>query len=195
MRWTGITGWSKRPVQPDDNYLTERVKSGDSAAFEQLFRKYEHRLLNFFHKLCFNQALAEDLLQETFLRLWRSRHSLRPGAGKFSTYLFQIGKNCWISHSQTRKYQSQAGAAEIGEVPDTGPHIDPGALAESSELQEKLRDAISSLPEEQRIPFVLSRYEGLTYDEIAQVLAVSSRTVERRVTEAARQLARRLIGK
>ncbi len=181
--------------QLDDSRLMERVKSGDSAAFEQLFRKYQHRLLNFFHKLCFSQTLAEDLTQETFLRLWRSRRGFEPGAGRFSTYLFQIAKNCWFSHRQTRKYRSETRKAELEEFPSAAPSADPGRQAQRTELQARLREAIGSLPDELGIPFILSRYEGLRYKDIAQVLSVSSRTVERRVSDAAKLLAKRLLGK
>jgi RNA polymerase sigma-70 factor (ECF subfamily) len=180
--------------QLGDNRLMERVKTGDSTAFELLFKKYQHRLLNFFHKLCFSQTLSEDLTQETFFRLWRSRHAFTPDAGKFTTYLFQIAKNRWFSHSQTKKYRAEEAAAGLGAV-STSASADPGLNVESADLQHKLREAINSLPDDLRIPFVLSRYEGLRYEDIAQVLEISSRTVERRVSDAARLLAKRLLGK
>lgn len=181
--------------QPGDNQLMERVKSGDAAAFEQIFREYERSLLNFFYRLCFSQTLAEDLTQETFLRLWRSRGGYDPAAGKFSTYLFQVAKNCWLSHSQTKKYRAQRSSAELGEMPDTAGAPDPGRVAEAADLQRKLREAIAGLPDELRIPFILSRYEELKYEQIGQVLDISPRTVERRVSDAAKLLAKRLKGK
>ena len=181
--------------QAQDKHLVERIRTGDSTAFEQLFRKYQHKVLNFFHKLCFNRALAEDLVQETFLRLWRSRRGLRPEAGKFTTYLFQVAKNCYINHAKRGKFQRQQSGRELDSITESRPGVDPGLAAENSELQQRLRDAIGTLPEEQRIAFVLSRYEGLKYEEISTVLSVSPRTVERRVAEAARLLAKRLLGK
>ena len=180
-------------MQPDDNSLMERVKSGDSAAFEQLFRKYEHAVLNFLHKLCFSQTLAEDLTQETFLRLWRSRHSFKPGSGRFSTYLFQIAKNHWLSFKQTKKYQARMSSLEPGDMQHAAADADPGRETESAELQQRLRAAIESLPDELRIPFILSRYEGLKYEDIGRVLEISPRTVERKVSDAAKLLAGRLL--
>ncbi len=180
---------------PGDNQLMERVKSGDTAAFQELFGKYQHGVLNFFHKLCFNQTTAEDLTQETFLRLWRARHGYKPDAGKFSTYLFQIAKNCWFSYSQRKKRRAGAGEAEAAEGMEAVSEADPAGQVESAELQRKLREAIGSLPDDLRIPFVLSRYEDLRYEEIGRVLSISPRTVERKVSDAAKLLARRLIGK
>lgn len=180
--------------QPDDKHIMERVKSGDSAAFEQIFRKYERSILNFFYRLCFSQTLAEDLTQETFLRLWRSRHSFKPDAGRFTTYLFQIAKHRWYSHSQTKKYRAEKSAGEPSDLPGTAA-AGPGLTVESKELQQKLREAIGLLPEEMRIPFILSRFEGLRYEDIGQVLEISPRSVERKVSDAARLLAKRLLGK
>jgi RNA polymerase sigma-70 factor (ECF subfamily) len=173
----------------------ERAKSGDNLAFQELFRKYQHGVLNFFHKLCFSQTTAEDLTQETFLRLWRARHGYKPEAGKFSTYLFQIAKNCWFNYADKKKRRNGADEAEAAEYAEAGSRDDPAGQAESAELQRKLREAIGSLPDDLRIPFVLSRYEDLRYEEIGSVLSISPRTVERRVSDAARLLARRLIGK
>jgi RNA polymerase sigma-70 factor (ECF subfamily) len=178
-----------------DNQLMQRVKSGDTPAFQELFRKYQHGVLNFFHKLCFNQAAAEDLTQETFLRLWRARYGYRPEAGKFSTYLFQIAKNCWINYTDRKKRRARAGEAEAAEHVQAVAKTDPAREAEEAELQKKLREAIASLPDDLRIPFVLSRYEDLRYEEIGRVLSISPRTVERKVSDAAKLLAKRLIGK
>lgn len=179
----------------DDNRLMERVTSGDAEAFQELFRKYQHAILNFFHKLCFDSAAAEDLTQEAFLRLWRARQGYDPQGGKFTTYLFQIAKNCWISHADRKKRRARAGEAEAAEGVEAVAESDPAGEAEGAELQGKLRDAISSLPDDLRIPFVLSRYEDLRYEEIGRVLSISPRTVERKVSDAAKLLAKRLMGK
>jgi len=179
-------------MNPDDA-LMERVRDGDAAAFEQLFRKYERRLLNFFHKVCFSQTLAEDLTQEVFVRLWSSRRSYKP-QGKFTTYLFRIAKNCWSSLSGSRRRRYEERRAELADGLVSEPMSDPAARAEDAELRRRLRAAVASLPDELRIPFVLSRYGELNYADIAEVLSVSLRTVERRVTEAARLLATRLLG-
>ena len=177
-----------------DNQLMQRVKSGDTPAFQELFRKYQHGVLNFFHKLCFSQTTAEDLTQETFLRLWRARYGYRPGAGKFSTYLFQIAKNCWINYTSRKKRRTSAGGTEAADHIKAVADTDPARDAEDAELKSNLREAVESLPDDLRIPFVLSRYEGLRYEEIGRVLAISPRTVERKVSDAAKLLAKRLIG-
>lgn len=182
-------------MQSDDNHLMEEVKTGDSAAYEQLFRKYEHKMLNFFYKLCYSQTLSEDLTQETFLRLWRFRQSYQPDRGKFSTYIFQIAKNCWISHSSTKKFREEGTMGELSDIPSSNAHIAPSYPLEKEELQNKLRNAISALPEDLRISFVLSRYENLKYDEIGQILEISPRTVERKVSDATKLLAKMLTGK
>ena len=180
---------------PGDNQLMQRVKTGDTPAFKELFRKYQHGVLNFFHKLCFNRTSAEDLTQETFLRLWRARFSYRPEAGKFSTYLFQIAKNCWINYTSSKKKHARTGETEGAEHVQAVAGADPAREAEGAELQKNLREAIESLPDDLRIPFVLSRYENLRYEEIGRVLEISPRTVERKVSDAAKLLAKRLVGK
>ena len=79
-----------------------RIQAGDVGAFELLYARYSHPLINFFFQMCFDRVAAEDYLQETFLRVWRARQSYRP-IGKVSTWLFQIAKNYWLNEREKMK--------------------------------------------------------------------------------------------
>lgn len=167
------------------------VRKQDISAFEELFRRYDQRVLAFFWRLCANRQEAEDGTQETFLRLWKARVRYEP-TGKFSTYLFQIAKNHFLHErekqgrrldSQQRSAKNPDGGADEPASWDTahGPML-------AGELQAAVVEAVARLPESQRLVYVLTEQEEMSYKQAAEVLNCPVGTVSSRKVEAVRRL-------
>jgi RNA polymerase sigma-70 factor (ECF subfamily) len=174
-----------------------RVQAGDVRAFELLYARYSHPLLNFFHQMCFDRVAAEDYLQETFLRVWRARASYRP-IGKVSTWLFEIAKNFWFNEREKikrRPFASGAGGeeaqAQLSLLPDLADRT-PADAARAKEIGEAVGRAVAELSDKLRAAFVLARYQQLPYAEIAEILDIPVGTVKSRVALAERLLRARL---
>jgi RNA polymerase sigma-70 factor (ECF subfamily) len=168
-----------------DAELMRKAGQGDKAAFSELFRKYYPGVLNFFWRLVWDHARAEELAQDVFLKLWKKRRSYR-GTGKFSTYLFQIAKNHWVNQLRRKKrYQSflETRTQEMKNE-DWGKAPGPERELEQKEMEDRVRKAIEELPDTYRVPFILSRYNRFKYRDIADILEISPRTVEWRIAEA-----------
>lgn len=168
-----------------DMELMRKAAEGDRAAFAEIFEKYYSRILNFFWRLVWDRAKAEELAQDVFLKLWKKRKAYE-GTGKFSTYLFQIAKNHWVNQLRRKKRFQDFIDTKKEELKrdDWGSAPGPEKEIEERELEETVREAIDSLPENYRVPFVLSRYSKLKYKDIANILEISPRTVEWRISEA-----------
>jgi len=167
------------------------VQKQDISAFEDLFRRYEQRILAFFWRLSANRQEAEDGTQETFLRLWKARARYEP-TGKFSTYLFQIAKNHFLHEreKQDRRTSPQQPSAkdpaEVFSEPASSGEVDSPMLA--SELQAAVTEAMARLPEALRLVYVLTEQQGMSYKQAAEVLDCPVGTVSSRKVQAVRRL-------
>ncbi|HZN63595.1 MAG TPA: sigma-70 family RNA polymerase sigma factor, partial [Planctomycetota bacterium] len=148
------------------------IRGGSAAAFQELYEAYQKPLANFLYRMCWNRALVDDLVQEVFLRVWRSREQYEPTA-KVSTYLFRIASNLWINHAE-KKRETALGDADR---PAGGAPEEP---LERSEAQQAVKRAVDALPEGERLCLVLSEYNGLKYAEISEVLGIPVGTVKSR---------------
>jgi RNA polymerase sigma-70 factor (ECF subfamily) len=172
----------------DDQELMARVQRGDLKAFEALHARYARALLNFFFQMCFDRTASEDYVQETFLRVWRARERWRP-VGRFSTWLFQIAKNYWLNEREKQKLRPfHAASEEPGEPVARGAESSPSRAASGNEIAAAIRDAVSALSEKLRLVFVMARYQGLAYAEIAEILEIPEGTVKSRMSLAERTL-------
>lgn len=154
------------------------VKAGDEACFERLLAKYRTPLVSFLYRMVRNQATAEDLAQEAFLRVFRARKDYVPGA-KFTTWLFRIATNLALnSLRDSRRHLRDLSVDQADE--DHGPALD--LIDPSVEIEEALVErervkriwaAIEALPEKQRVAVLLHKYQDLGYDEIARILGCS----------------------
>ncbi len=160
--------------------LMLRIREGDSRAFEELYLLYRKPLANYFHRLCWNSARVDDLVQEVFLRLWKAAPRYEPVA-KFSTYLFRIAHNLWINDSRKRRESALKETEGEQENP-------PDRSLERTELQRRIQAAIETLPEREQECLVLSQYNGLKYAEIAEVMGIPVGTVKSRIFSAIRRL-------
>ena len=169
----------------DDSALMLRYRDGDVAAFEVLYRRHNDSLYRYLLRLCRNRDVAEDLFQEAWGKIVKSRARYRPTA-KFTTFLYRVAHNCFIDHLRRNKRH----ANDIELLPES--HSDPGeqpdALTERSLAKERLSRALMELPEEQRDAFLLREEAGLSLDQIAAVTGSNRETAKSRLRYAANKL-------
>ncbi len=177
-------------------------QAGDARAFEVLVRKHRTPVFNFILRFTSHRARAEDVLQETWLKVVRSASEYTPKA-KFTTWLYTIARNLCVDRARKESYRQAASleapatgtSAEEGRplgesLPDEG--INPERGAYNARLRPLLERALAGLPEEQREVFVLREYSGVPFKEIAEVTGVSENTVKSRMRYALEGLRRRL---
>lgn len=181
--------------QVSDADLMMLVREGDYVAFDQLYDRYRGPILRFLFSLTWDADIAEDYLQEVFLRLYRARDRYEP-TGKFSTYIFQIAKNYYLA--QRRK--TKTGSIELslffedrnGFRPFENLRVNERIEPEVHLLEEYrklgIRRAIAALPEAQKLVFVMSHLEDMKYAEIAEVLGIAVGTVKSRMFAAVNTL-------
>lgn len=171
------------------------------AAFEALYARYRRPLLSFFSRLTGDATLAEDLMQESFVRLWKARKRYRP-SGKFTTYLFQIGKNHWLNERDKRARRIRAASLEAGGdesgngFREAVPGGDRGPMAETlnQELADRIREAVDALSDKLRVVFVLGQVQGMRYADVAEILGIPVGTVKSRMANAEKAIRGRLSG-
>jgi RNA polymerase sigma-70 factor (ECF subfamily) len=157
------------------------VKAGDDQSFELLLRKYRTPLVNFLYRMVRDTAVAEDLAQEVFLRVYRARQEYAPSA-KFTTWMFRIATNLALNSVRDNRHRlmeiSMDQTVDSGEseqpaleVPDRAPSVEQELVARCR--AEMILKAIHALPEKQRAAVLLHKYQELDYDEIARVLECS----------------------
>ncbi len=157
-----------------------RVKAGDDAAFEYLVQKYRRPMVSYMYRMCHNAAAAEDLAQEVFLRVYRSRGNYEPSA-KFTTWLYRIATNLAVNHARDSRHERPENTVSVDE-PDqeTGLALDlpDGSLtAEEALLRRErmaaIRQRVESLPVRQRTAVIMHKYQQMDYHQIAEVLKLS----------------------
>jgi len=157
------------------------VKAGDEQSFELLLRRYRTPLVNFLYRMVRDLAVAEDLAQEVFLRVYRARKEYAPSA-KFTTWMFRIATNLALNSVRDNRHRqseiSMDQAVNVGgderqtmEVRDLTPTVEQVLVARSR--SEMILRAIDALPEKQRAAVLLHKYQELDYDEIARILECS----------------------
>ena len=168
--------------------LQQRMRAGDEGAFDTVFRAHYPRLVRMAESIVRDRASAEEIAQEVMLELWRRRESLRVEQS-FGAYLVRSTRNRALNHVRHQRIVERELALatmEAGEFPATD------AETLGVELERAVREAIDALPERCREVFQLSREQGLRYAEIAGVLEISVKTVEKRMGQALSELRERL---
>jgi RNA polymerase sigma-70 factor (ECF subfamily) len=162
-----------------DAALMLRVKGGDMSAFEQLVEKYKQAVVNLVYRILQDPAEAEDLAQHVFVQVFKSAHRYEVSA-RFSTWLFTIARNLCLNEIRRRsRHPSEsldATRSEDDEPLRQFADLRTFSAAESllqSELSEKIQEAVSELPENQRTAILLFREEEMSYEEISRVLGCS----------------------
>ena len=157
-----------------------RVREGDEAAFAYLVEKFRRPLIGFLYRSAGNAAVAEELAQEVFLRVFRARTTYAADA-KFTTWLYRIATNLAMNHARDTKSERVAQAASLDEPdPETGETLDaadPRMSVEQSLVRDERMAAIKrfvmALPERQRMAVLMHKYQEMDYRQIASVLRLS----------------------
>ncbi len=170
---------------PEDSALMLRYRDGDVVAFEVLYQRHNDALYRYLLRLCHHRDTAEDIFQDVWGKIIKSRQNYRPTA-KFSTFLYRVAHNCFIDHIRRNKRHSHTVDVEPDSRPDPGDQ--PEALAERSMARRRLDTALRELPEEQRDVFLLHEEAGLNLDQIASVTGANRETAKSRLRYAVNKL-------
>ncbi len=170
-----------------------QVRDDDAAAFEELVLRYQGRLITVLEHMAGRRIGAEDLAQEVFLRVYRARKSYTPGA-KFSTWLFTIANNVARNALRTAARRKEVHVDVDGSGPLPTASIENLAMESSglmptrrldkTEMAEIVRQAMQSLNERQRMATVLSKFEGMSYEEIADAMELTVQAVKSLLSRA-----------
>jgi len=176
--------WAAAPTTAEsadpDARLMVLVGEGDRAAFRTLFRRYQAPLVNFLRRMVLDREEAEDLAQDVFLSVYQAAPRYRPEA-KFSTWLYRIATNAALNARKSRHRHPTIALDALGSMVDRIPSARAEATdraLEREEIAAAVERALRRLPERQRAAVVLQRFEGLSYDEIAAALGVSTDAVD-----------------
>jgi RNA polymerase sigma-70 factor (ECF subfamily) len=192
------------PTQSDDEadldaQLMAGTARGETGAFEQLVRRHQRRVFNLVYRSVGNVSDAEDLVQEVFLRVYRAADRYRPTA-RFTTWLYRVTANVVINWLRRRERQPVELTRVLGRSEDEATStvlVDPAKETSlegltREELRAEVRRAVESLPPNQRLAVLLFRFEGLSYQEIAETLACSVMAVKSLLSRARDNLRHRL---
>jgi RNA polymerase sigma-70 factor (ECF subfamily) len=173
------------PAMAGDDGLTDaqvmlRAKTGDQAAFDYLVQKYRRPMVSFMYRMSRNQAAAEDLAQEVFLRVYRSRESYEASA-KFTTWLYRIATNLAVNHARDTRHERPEVQVSLDEPDeDTGTTLEVPDRSMNAEqtivLRERMmaiRSRVEALPEQQKLAVIMHKYQQMDYKQIAEVLKKS----------------------
>src|SRR5277367_4928415 len=179
-----------------DAQLMLRVKEGDDVSFRTLLEKHRNPVIHFLFRMVQDQSVAEELAQEVFLRVFRSRASYEPTA-KFTTWLFRIATH--LALNWLRDEKSERGQERLDDVSSDSPALQVSDRKPTVEQQlvyevklDEVRRAISILPEKQRAAVLMHKYEEMEYSQIAKVLSCSESAVKSLLFSAYETLRARL---
>lgn len=171
---------SDRVTETGDADLMLRLKAGELDCFEILMNKYKRPMVHFMFRMVRNQAIAEEMAQEVFLRVYRARESYRAEA-KFSTWLYRIATNLAVNYARdtknerlAAKLQLDAPDEETGSTPDvadTTPTVEADLLR--AERMRAIKQHVLDLPERQRMAVLMHKYQEMDYKQIGAVLKLS----------------------
>jgi len=179
-----------------DVQLMCRVREGDAQSFSVLLERHRTPVVHFLYRMVQNQAVAEELAQEVFLRVYRSRATYEPTA-KFTTWLFRIATHLALNWLRDGRHEKNRESLDdwddeglYRQVPDRKPNIEQNLLAHVR-VQE-IRDAIQALPPNQRAAVIMHKYQEMDYAQIAGVLSCSESAIKSLLFRAYERLRARL---
>lgn len=157
-----------------------RAKAGEQSAFEYLVQKYRRPMVSFMYRMAHNSAVAEDLAQEVFLRVYRSRESYEASA-KFTTWLYRIATNLAVNHARDTRHERPENQVSIDEpdeetgttfeLPDRSLNAEQAIMVR--ERMKAIRQKVEALPEQQKLAVIMHKYQQMDYKQIAEVLKKS----------------------
>ncbi len=179
-----------------DAELMLRVKAGDDASFGVLLEKHRSSVVHVLYRMVQNHAVAEELAQEVFLRVYRSRSTYEPAA-KFTTWLFRIATHLALNSLRDGKNErlqerldDDTGDLPVRQVSDRRPSVEQSMVYQAK--LDEIRRAIGALPQKQRAAVLMHKYEEMEYSQIAKVLSCSESAVKSLLFRAYETLRARL---
>ncbi|MFN7993860.1 MAG: RNA polymerase sigma factor [Bryobacteraceae bacterium] len=176
------------PETRADDVLMQKVREGDLPKMAVLFERHHRALFRYFLRLSGSREFSEDLVQDVFFRMLKYRHTYQDGS-PFTSWMYQIARNAHLDGVRKRKGEvplAGDGGEEIQEPVSAAP--DPGEIFRRRQNLRLLEKALAVLPPEKRELLVLSRFQNLKYDQIAQILSCDVGTVKVRVYRAVKAL-------
>lgn len=183
-----------------DDELMQRFQKGDEDAFNLLVRRHQKPLINFIARYTGDKDNAEDLAQETFIRMFKAADRYKSGRAQFKTWMYFIAKNLCKNEIRNRgrreRYQVDNIVPNDNSTDGNDEEIDliasapadaafqPEVALERKELRNTVQKAIAELPDQYRLPLVLRDIQGLSYDEIGNILELRSGTTKSRINRA-----------
>jgi RNA polymerase sigma-70 factor (family 1) len=155
-----------------------KIEQNGKSWFKEVFDKNYQYILNYLFYLSGDMELSEDLVQDVFLQLWEKRAEVKEETLK--SYLFTIAKNCFLKNIRRQKYDLKFRSTYFEKIENES----PGYILELKEFDERLQQAIASLPEKSRVVFLMNRIDDITYREIAEKLGVTVKAVEKQMSRA-----------
>ncbi len=177
-----------------DEKVVERCLQGDDAAWEAIVNSYGRRLYNLCYRYTGRSDEAEDLTQETFIKVYQNLKSYRSDAGTFQNWVLKVGRNLIIDrYRQARRFQQTAGTEEMEAMNLKDDKVpSPHRAAEQLEASRFLRDGLQSLSPELKEALILRDLEGMAYQEISDLLGIPEGTVKSRINRGRLELAKLL---
>lgn len=164
----------------DDSQLVTAIRNGDSASFQALYNRYATLIYRFLWKRTGQRETAEDLTQECFFRLWHGRDKLNPDLS-IKAWCYQVASNLAVDH-----LRKKVNASESVELDEWFAGVEPNEVR--FQIKKHVHKAIADLPPAQGKVFWLCRYEGFSYNEVGQMLNISTKTVENHMNRALKKL-------
>ena len=177
-----------QPPVPIEAGCVEKIIAGSADAFEKLFNTYCQPLIHFTYRCVQDMQIAENLVQEVFVRVWRRREQLDPSSN-IKAYLYTAAKNEALKHLRHAKVVNN-NTADVQRMRDS--IKTPEKTLSENDLAAAVQQAIDELPEKSRLIFSMSKYDQLTYAEIAEIQNISVKTVETHMGRALKFLRQRL---
>lgn len=183
-----------------DEDLMMKCRKGDTGAFELLVRRYQNPLINYIHRFINDYHRAEDLSQETFLRVFKSASRYKPTAS-FKSWLYTIATNLCKNEVRNRSRRNTCFLEELVEEGEDVYHTEimrdtrylPDVLLEKKEQRQIIRKTLAQLPDNQRIALTLVTYQDLRYEEVAEILGCSVGAVKALIHRARQKMKKLLI--
>lgn len=180
--------------QKSDEELMVQYQNGDMNAFNLLYMRYEKKIYNYFLKRLNNPERSAELFQDTFLKLHQYRDRFNPNLS-FRVWIFTVASN--IAKNEFKRTEKATnifgnGKVDYDIIEDTRIE-NPMSSLEKKELSDKIKEALKSLPESQREVIILSKYEGLSYDQIAKITSSSVNAVKQKAHRGFASLRKQLM--
>lgn len=180
-------------MQRTNEQLMKAFQSGETKAYSLLISRFEKNLMNYIGAFIFNSQSAEDILQETFLKLHKSKHLYKEESGRFATWIYTIARN--LSLDLLRKNKRHSGTFSISNYIDEEEDFqlinsgqNPEEKTYSGILQDEIRNAMKNLPESMRDAVMLRDVDELEYEEICKILGSPMGTVKSRINRGRTRL-------